>query len=512
VTTKTRSNTFLGESYQSTRKPATRKLAAICLIVLAATACTSDSDDPETISNDQSIIGWELCPDNEQIECASLPVPLDYNQPNGETLSIALNMHRATGMRQGILLLNPGGPGGSGVDLLNELIAGALLPAQITDAFDVIGFDPRGVAGSEAFTCGERISDSLNDYPSSNEDVLDVLTDTQAIADECVAQHGDRILHFGSNNVARDMEQIRIAMGEPVLNFLGYSYGTRLGSLYAQLFPGQAGRLVLDASLPPSADINMLILEQTRQMQLALSAWLARCTEVDPDCDPVALETSLLTRVNTLDQASMSDDIDEQQSADAQLEVLAPIILLSIEEPEFAELALAPLMEYLFGGDITQLQGLAEFLQDALEEETSEEAESDAVFRAIVCADDGSRPDTSQYLQYLESYNTVSDLFAELSIPQALACNGWPAAIDPVQPVDTTAGGRILVIGGTTDAATPLVWSEQMAEAVNTPLLVSEHAGHTVVFHSENSCVDEQVIAFLLTGEMPGTLLCSASP
>ena len=471
--------------------------------------CSSDDDDTvNPIIADT--LAWEVCTDQEladaELDCARLDVPVDYTDPDGETLSIALVRRAAAGERRGALLWNPGGPGGSGVEMVREL-AEAGVPQRITDAFDLIGFDPRGVAMSDGIDCGSEIAADLDDYPTTDAAVADMVADIEALARECSTRYGSLLVQLGSNNVVRDMDRIRAALGEDTMNFIGYSYGTRLGSLYLELFPDRVGKLVLDASLPPEPAVLALTAGQVGQMQANLSTWLQGCTQFDASCDPAALGNAVLRRANELLQLMESDDEAIAAMAAQEVDVLGSLVQVSVTEPGVGDLSLAPVLSYLETGDSNSLVQFANLLESLLADEDEEEG-SDAIERAVICADDSVRPDVSQVLAEVEPFNQLSDLFAEASLPQAAICAGWPAAVDPVLPVTTQSLNNVVVIGGIADANTPLAWSQQMAAAIGSPLITSTHRGHTVVFSDVSSCVDDQIVAFLLDDQMPQTLDC----
>ena len=200
---------------------------------------------------------WGPCADiaNSRQECADLPVPRDYRAPRGEMITIAVSRLKAAdpAKRRGIMLVNPGGPGGSGIDL--ALYLAETLPAEVLDRYDLIGFDPRGVGRSTPISCGIPETTPLDlflPYPAPDGSIDRNIAFARATARSCAATAGDLLPHITTANTARDMDRIRAALGEAKTSYLGYSYGTYLGAVYISLFPQRADRIVLDSAVDPN--------------------------------------------------------------------------------------------------------------------------------------------------------------------------------------------------------------------------------------------------------------------
>ena len=237
------------------RAPRRRLIAVVLLLpaALAAQACSvsgartqpaSRSSTTAGTPTERSDLSWSAC--DGGFECASLRVPVDYAHPNGPKLSLAIARHRATrpDERIGSLLMNPGGPGGSAIDLIEH----DPLPADLTKRFDVVGFDPRGVGRSSALNCHSHLQD-MYDADSTIETPADrshYLAVSRAFVDECRRKYGAVLPHLGTRNVARDMDRVRQALGDDQLTYVGYSYGTSIGEQYANLFPTHIRAMVLD--------------------------------------------------------------------------------------------------------------------------------------------------------------------------------------------------------------------------------------------------------------------------
>ncbi|MEO7235540.1 MAG: alpha/beta fold hydrolase, partial [Lapillicoccus sp.] len=222
-------------------------LLAGALVGLAPTASAVGQADPPRIA-------WSDCDDGFQ--CADVPVPLDYDRPSGGTITVALLRLPSTdpAKRKGSLFVDPGGPGGSGVGLVRS--AGKTYPQEVREAYDLVGFDPRGVAGSSPLRCFDNEADSLaaqhpQKFPVTDADIVEWQRVDRLFADACAAHGGPILNHMSTANVARDLDLLRRAVGDARLNYLGYSYGTYIGMTYANMFPGTVGAFVIDGVLDP---------------------------------------------------------------------------------------------------------------------------------------------------------------------------------------------------------------------------------------------------------------------
>ncbi|MFI9526142.1 alpha/beta hydrolase [Micromonospora rosaria] len=189
-------------------------------------------------------------------ECATLRLPLDHRRPHGRQIDVTISRIAAAepGLRRGILLSNPGGPGGSGLDMPSFLAA--VLPAEVLARYDLIGFDPRGVGASTPITCGitdpATMAELALPYPAPDGSIARNVEFARTTARACAAHSGELLPYITTANTARDMDRIRAALGEPKLSFLGYSYGSYLGAVYLSLFPAHGDRIILDSAVDPN--------------------------------------------------------------------------------------------------------------------------------------------------------------------------------------------------------------------------------------------------------------------
>lgn len=472
------------------------------LMLLVISGCSSNSS-MDAGNEPESNLSWTVCEPGSMLECSSLEVPVNYKMPEGEKITIALNRLPATSTEKlGSLVLNPGGPGGSGIDTLQQIVEEPAVPDLILRSYDIIGFDPRGIGDSRPVDCSEFDIDDFNEYPQNAEDIAQLLAQRTTSASLCSDKYGTYLTQLGSLNVVRDMESMRVALGDEKLNFLGFSYGTRLAALYLQEYPAQSGRVILDASMLPASDVLGLSEGALLSMQANLRRLLSFCTQSDPTCNSTELESLLKTRINTL-LAS------EDPLAGEELELLAELVIGGVQEPGIGELAAGPISEYLISGDLSVLIDFVTLLEALTGPEPLEDSDSSTAELAVMCADDATRPDAESMAPLFDRFNAISDLFAESMIAQASMCAGWPAAVEPLSPIAVDTAPIAVVIGGTTDALTPINWGQKMAQSIGAVFVESRHLGHTVLFQDASACADDIVSRFLIEGVLPENAVCA---
>lgn len=488
-------------------------LALLALVSTALSACGGSGgdtpeavgtgqqpaeDDPGRLVIEQADLNWTAC--GEPLECAVLTVPIDYANPTGHVINIDLIRHPANQQtRKGSLLANPGGPGGSGTGMVKDMIEFNIIPSAILAEYDIVGFDPRGVAGSNAINCTDEGTELDDFYPNTRAEVELVYNAISQFAGNCYEQYGSYVQFLGSNNVVRDMEEIRKAMQVPTLDFLGYSYGTRIAALYLQAYPATSGRMILDGSMPPQPDILNLWFGGMQAAQVNISSMLAQCTIVDAECDSTELAILLQNKVDALEAAPGPRN---------EINALGFLLQLTATIPQLDERTIKALHPYLTAGDINPLIALLEEI-DAL---LGDSDVNTGAYLAVMCADDPARPTVDSLVGLLPTFNAASDLLAESYVSSATICAGWPESIDPIPVIATGQAPVSLVIGGPTDAQTPLQWAKETAFALGGQFLHSEHEGHTVVFSQANACTDAAAVNFLREGELPATDNCPADP
>ena len=452
----------------------------------------SESENSVEVSSTDSSLLFEPCEGTTMLDCGSFEVPLIHGSTDNRRLSI--NVARLPGTGSGPhepLLINAGGPG-SGIEVLQDLAAFNLFPDSIREQFDLFSFDQRGVANPLRLDC-DLLGNVDAAYPGDQNDVQMLVNDSVILADACSAEFADQLQWVGSNSVVQDMEILRVKLGAPTLNIIGVSFGTRITALYLERFPNTSGRIILDASLPPGASVESLLTEPAKARQESFEQMLSLCGTFVPDCDPVSIEDAFVSRVNSL--------LDEgnQETFRAFFDLLEG----ATEELDLAELLGPSLLDFALNGNAAEILSLVAML-DLEEEESDDVNDSVTLERAVLCADDSTRPTFDSLVTTLESLNEISDIFAEAIVGDiGISCVGWPEAQDPVSDNFTVDGSSVLVIGGVGDVVTPISWSVEIAEAIGGVLLTSDHQGHTTLFVRANECVDSIAVEYLIEGILP---------
>ena len=261
---------------------------ALTMTVIATVGCLPAAASPQSAPGLQ----WTPCPGQEGVECADLSVPLDPADPGKEQVSLALARRPATdpAARIGSLVIEPGGPGLSGVE---EVFAGhELATPEVAARYDIVGFDPRGVGRSDPLWCftDDQMDRYLNEQAAVGWDVDPAAPEVAAFAQTaagfgqgCAAANAPVLPYLGTHYAAADMNRIRTALGEQKLNYLGWSYGTKLGAVYADMFPDRVGRMVLDSAIDPALNIVQFNQGQSDALEAALRRFFDYCSTV-ADC------------------------------------------------------------------------------------------------------------------------------------------------------------------------------------------------------------------------------------
>lgn len=455
-------------------------------------------------------IDWKSC--DGGLQCGSLLVPIDYENPAGATISLAVIRHQTTAEnRLGSVVLNPGGPGGSGVDF--EKQAWSNYSKVLDNRFDVVSFDPRGVGQSDPVRCAsEALEDSFVSFdadPTVAAEVAKLGQLNTQFANGCKQKSGTLLPHVGTVDTARDLDVLRAALGDATLTYIGESYGTFLGQLYAQLFPHNVRALVLDGVVDPSASDTAQGLGQARGFETALHAFIAYCVRQNP----CAVGTSSSNAEGVLDKW-LGGLANKPATGSGALPLTRAVALDGVAAGLYSPQSWAYLNTALrdaMRGSPSLLVNLADLLIGRNADGSySNELEANV---AINCADRGSASATMHDAAIAATKGeSAGPTFGEFLGWGNSVCVDWPVPAELAPgPVRASGAPPILLVATTRDPATPLAWAKAVAANLASGVLITwDGDGHTAVLRS--SCVNDLVSAYVVGLKVParGTT-CSAS-
>lgn len=451
---------------------------------------------------------WSDC---DGLECATVQVPVDWSNPDGPTFGVAINRHRALdpAQRLGSMLINPGGPGGEGLSFAEYFVSSA--GEKLLDAYDVIGFDPRGVGQSSGVNCGDGAALDAYYLP-------DVVINTQADIDEarqtfvnftenCRELTGPVWENVDTVSAARDMDVIRSVLGDDQLNYLGFSYGTELGATYAQLYPGNVGRMTLDGAVDFLLEDDEFSIDQARGFELALGNFVEWCHGQDA-CLLDGDTATAKQQIHDITITALNDGYPSGERMDVNGTLMFYGIAVTLYDQSSWPYLMQGLNEVLGSGTASIIFQLANFYLDRDPSTGEYSSNSTEAFTAIGCMD---TPLGSPYT--IEEYNEFADavIAAAPTLGWAYAagtgCDGWQwEANEHVTSLDATSGtGPMLVVGTTNDPATPIKWAYSLTERLgNATLLEWDGEGHTAYGRS-NQCVIDAVDGYMVDGVVPSS-------
>jgi pimeloyl-ACP methyl ester carboxylesterase len=468
----------------------------------AAAASPSDEAVAELSRFYEQELQWESCQDDAS--CADVEVPLDYEQPDGRTIEIAVIRVPADkqGDKVGALLVNPGGPGASGIGYAAS--ASLYFRKPILDHFDVVGFDPRGVGRSEPIDC--LSDDELDAFIAADPDPDDPAEREEGdvlmrqFGEGCLARSGKLARHVSTEEAARDLDVIRAALDQPRMLYFGASYGTFLGATYADLFPDKVGRMVFDGAIDPTVSFIDFNLTQARSFETAIRAYVEHCVD-SGDCP---LEGSIDQGVQVVQ--NFLSDVDEQPlPTGTDRELTQGRAVLGIWAPlydrRFWPALDSALVKGLEGDGSALLQLADAYVSRGPDGYTDNSIEA---LYAVSCLDRDQWIEPRDVPRVQRRFEREAPTFGRIMASGMTACGSW-GVHSGNRPSALRAGGSdpMLVVGTSRDPATPLVWAEGLAEQLDNAVLVRRDGdGHTG-YNSGNDCVDEAVESYLVSGQVP---------
>ena len=439
-------------------------------------------------------------------ECGMLSVPVDYSKRDGDVAQIAMLRIKATGQKVGSLVVNPGGPGESGVEAAASLAAA--LPQSVRDRFDLVGFDPRGVANSmpEAWCNSDADNDRLRADPTveyTPEGVAHIEKENKQFVQRCVDKMGKEFLaNLGTANVAKDLDAIRVSLGDDKLTYLGYSYGTRIGALYAEAYPDKVRAMILDGAVDPNADQIEEEVRQAAAFQQAFDDYAADCAK-SPNCplgtDPAKAVDIYKSLVEPLvKKPAKTNDPRGLSYSDAIVGTILPLY-----SPNLWRHLTQALSELKDGTGDTMLTMADLYMgRDAQGHYNN----STDVRVAVNCVDKPHITDRATVVDE-DRRTRIAAPFMSYGEFTGLApldtCAFWPVpATGDQHEIKAKGLPPILVVSTTNDPATPYKAGVDLAQQLGGTVLTFDGTQHTVVFQG-NTCVDDIAARYLVDVNVP---------
>ncbi|MFF2701058.1 alpha/beta hydrolase [Streptomyces cyaneofuscatus] len=548
------------------RRPALATTALALLCALSLTACTGGpvpatgkarAADPASRPDLKPFYGqrlqWTDCA-TDGYECARLTVPRDYARPgNGRTFVLPVARAAATGpaRRIGSLVYNPGGPGAGGAGSLEEGMDESF-GAAVRARFDIVSFDPRGVGGSvPALTCepteaeaeaeaaeaeAEETSEEASDavaplYPRTEADRSAAASGARTAAEDCEEHSGPILRHVGTEDAARDLDVLRAALGERELTYLGWSYGTSLGTSYAEQFPRRVRAMVLDGAIDPSLDWRQRVISQSAGFRRSVDDYAEQCAEIAGDSCPGASPQEIRALIERLYQRAereplpVAEDSTYAEYGGMDATAVLDAVSMAMYTPEDQWEPLSEALREADQGDATKLgalddeeeteegtedPGTAEEEQEEQREQKEQEEDEtpeppadngDAALTAVNCLDVPHPRSLSPYWDALAPADQAAGVYGTAGVTAELTCRDWPSGGRSPHRVEAEGVPPVLVVGTTGDPSTPYAEAVSLAEQFPQGMLLTyEGLGHTA-YGRGGACVTAKVDAYLVKRE-----------
>jgi pimeloyl-ACP methyl ester carboxylesterase len=501
------------------KKRSLTAIVAALALVLPLSACSAWFEPPVANSEPtgeevaaelepyySQVLEWTDC--GNDMQCTMVEAPLSWADPAGDTINLSLVRQQATsGNAMGSLLVNPGGPGGSGVDLIKDSIDYAT-SETLQQNFDIVGFDPRGVGESTPVSCYDDpaqmdayIYDIIEGERGSEAWLAAASAASAQFGADCYEHTGELLGNVDTQSAARDLDLMRAVLGDEKLNYLGFSYGTELGGVYADLFPEKTGRLVFDGAVDPTATNFDVSITQAKGFESALRSFLAYCTTVEGCPFPADVDASMQTvrsLLDSLDASPIANSDGRQLGANS---MFTAIILPLYSEDNWP--ALVSVFSSVMAGDASFAFTVADAYYGRNADGTYLDNSYEA-FTVITCLDAPIDNNIDTMRAEAAALEEGAPVFGHLMSWGGTACADWP--FEPTNipgPIAAEGSADILVIGTTNDPATPYVWAQNVAEQLENGHLVTYNGeGHTA-YNKSNACINDTVDNYFIDGIVP---------
>ncbi|WP_371675847.1 alpha/beta hydrolase [Streptomyces sp. NBC_01276] len=464
----------------------------------------------------QQRLGWGSCvtgPDDTTgrdldkagVQCADVTVPLDYADPRGRTITVAVSRLKATDTRHriGAILLNNGGPGGGAVGSPPDVRKAM---KDVGARYDIVGFDPRFVGRSTPLDCGWPVGMTWFSAGAGRAGFDRQVALQKGLADKCRAKDASVLPHISTRNTARDMDVIRGALGERKISYLGYSYGTYLGTVYTQMFPGRYDRVVLDGAITPADYRPRLLKGSEPENEKALSDWAAWAAERHAAYGLGRTRAEVLARIDRIAAASARAPLTLGSGADAFRidDSQVPLLLFTgvSDDTDPARASFGETVSALAKAAEGRPATLSPQFATALRYALRGEGEPTGAQSAIICGDGAAPRDPEVYWRDIERSRAAHPLFGPMT-NNIGPCAFWDRPRE--EPTQVRRDAPVLIVAATGDPRTTYKSSVALHDLLpSSRLLTLEGANRHALFGLYgNTCVDDQVNRYLATGKLP---------
>lgn len=497
-----------------------RAMGALALAVALVAGCSvlgsEDDTSPAALPPSTSPMGlpayyqqkpaWKAC--DGGFQCTRIAVPLDYAKPEGPQIKLAVLRQPATtpSARIGSLVVNPGGPGSSGVNFVRQ--AGKRFGPQVQARYDIVGFDPRGVGASDPVRCmdGPQLDRYFSiDLTPDDKGERDALTKAgQDFAEACKGRTGRLLPYIGTLNAARDIDVLRAVLGDEKLNYAGFSYGTYLGAVYAEQFPRNTRVLLLDAAVDPKLSATGLLAEQAKGFETALRSFAADCLKLS-DCAlrPGSVDDALDKIAGLMRKA---DRTPLKSARRDPREINENWVTFGIETALYDK-GFWPALRQALGAALKSSQGdLLLTLADQMYERQPDGSYSNLMeaYTAVTCVDKPQPPSAGAMEKEAGKAGRAAPRFGTSIMWTGLPCVYWPVrATSPPKEITAAGAAPILVVGTTRDPATPYSGARALAGQLQSGVLLTYEGDGHGAYLTGSPCVAEAVDRYLLTATPP---------
>lgn len=487
-----------------------RQMAVLGTLVLVAAGmaapAVAGATDPLAKYYGQHL-DWQPCAGNPGFECADFVVPRDYGQPEAGDFRLPV-MKKPAGdpaHRVGSLIINPGGPGDSGLTDLPGLVAST--DAPVLADFDAVSWDRRGIEGSSpTLTCmGTAAADAfthLDPAPSSPSGVAALVSAGRQFTASCQADSAPGLLgQLGAIANARDMDILRAALGDSKMNYFGFSYGTFQGLAYAELFPRRIRTMTLDGMFDPSLNAPQIVVEGALSEEKELQHYADTCATMPGVTCPASTPAGIMALIDKLQRQVKTSPLPAQGTTrTVGPNELATALRLNSVAPSYFYPMTGPALSAAANGDGTQLLGLSDAMNSRTPTGYADGFQDNA---ALFCTDRPWPTGTAAYGSLLAAAELASPHLGAERTTMALPCGTWPTA-DLPHAVRAAGSPPILVVSSIGDPITPYQWGVRAAQNLaNGVLLTSESHGHTAYGGNGSACLDGHVDDYIVTAAPP---------